>query len=149
PRWTPAARVGASAVGGAAVANGLRKEGPAGWMSAAAGAALLLRAATNRTFADTFGIGSSANAVHIDKSVHLAAPLEAVYAFWADFENFPRFMSHLKEVRNLGNGRSHWVAEGPGRIAVAWDAEITTQAENAKLAWRSVPGSHVRTAGEV
>jgi uncharacterized membrane protein len=48
-------------------------------------------------------------------------------------------MSHLKEVQNLGNGRSHWVAVGPGGILVSWNAEITDNVLNKRLAWKSCP----------
>jgi uncharacterized membrane protein len=147
-RWTPAARAGAGALGGVALIGGMCSKGRAGWLTTAAGAALMTRAASNKSFAEIFGVGD-ANTIHIDKSIHISAPLEVVYAFWSNSENFPQFMSHIKEVRNLGNGRSRWVAQGPAGVSVAWEAEVIDQTENARLAWRSVPGSVVRTAGEV
>jgi uncharacterized membrane protein len=58
-------------------------------------------------------------------------------------------MTHLKEVRDLDNGKSHWVAAGPGGISIAWDARITGRQTNQLLAWASVPESIVRTSGIV
>jgi uncharacterized membrane protein len=52
-------------------------------------------------------------------------------------------------VRELGNRRSHWVAKGPGDITVEWDAEITQETPNQRIAWRSLPESEVPTQGFV
>ena len=49
-----------------------------------------------------------------NKTVVVNRPVEEVYQFWQNVENFPRFMIHLKDVRSTGSGRSHWVAMGPG-----------------------------------
>src|SRR5262249_33201328 len=53
----------------------------------------------------------------------------------------------VREVRDLGNGRSHWAAEGPAGIPVRWDAVITRFVPNQLLAWRSEPGSVIANAG--
>src|SRR5690606_4832794 len=69
---------------------------------------------------------------------------------WWRLENLPRFMHHLRSVRELGGGRSHWVAKGPGPLPdVEWLAEITDEEENEVLAWRSLPGADVTNAGHV
>jgi uncharacterized membrane protein len=85
----------------------------------------------------------------VQKTVDIAAPLEEVWALWSDFTRFPRFMTHLREVRVTGPDRSHWVATGPLGAPVEWDAEITERSERERIAWRSVDGSPVETAGEV
>jgi uncharacterized membrane protein len=146
--WTPAFRAGAAALGAATLASSRVGEGLPRLMGAITGGALLARAVTNRDLRDIFGIGGK-RTVEFDKTIHILAPLEEVFGFWSRFENFPRFMSHLREVRDLGNGKSHWVAEGPGRIAISWDAEITEFQKNQRLAWRSVAGSDVKTEGVV
>ena len=51
--------------------------------------------------------------VDIQKTLFIEAPPEQVYQFWTDYENFPLFMSSVREVRDLGGGRSHWVVRGP------------------------------------
>lgn len=83
------------------------------------------------------------------RSATVRRPVEEVYAFWRNFENFPRFMRHLVTVTDLGEGRSHWVARGPAGREVQWEARITNERENELIAWRSVEGSDVFNAGEV
>ncbi|MGH7519229.1 MAG: SRPBCC family protein [Gemmatimonadales bacterium] len=85
----------------------------------------------------------------VQKTVDIAAPLQEVWALWSDFTRFPRFMTHLREVRVTGPERSHWVAAGPLGAPVEWDAEITEWSERERIAWRSVDDSLVETAGEV
>jgi uncharacterized membrane protein len=58
-------------------------------------------------------------------------------------------MTHLHRVTETGDGTSHWVAAGPAGLVVEWEAEIINEVENRVLAWRSLPGSDVVTAGSV
>ena len=88
-------------------------------------------------------------AVHVRKSVTVNRPAEELYRFWRDFENLPRFMTHLEEIRKLDDKRSHWKAKGPVGFTFEWDAEITEDRPNERLAWASVPGSSVHSAGSV
>ena len=74
---------------------------------------------------------------------------EAVYAFWHDFENLPRFMRHLVSVRTTGDGRSHWEATAPVGKTVAWDAEIVEDRPNELISWRSLPGADVANSGTI
>jgi uncharacterized membrane protein len=76
-------------------------------------------------------------------------PIGDVYAFWRRLENLPQFMTHLDRVYEGTDGRSHWSVSGPAGFAVEWDAEIINEIENKVLAWRSLPGSDVITAGSV
>jgi uncharacterized membrane protein len=87
--------------------------------------------------------------VHVRESIRLELPVVDVYRFWRRLENLPRFMAHLERVTEASDGRSHWVASGPAGLAVEWDAEIINEVENKVLAWRSLPGSDVVTAGSV
>ena len=88
-------------------------------------------------------------AVHVRKSVTINRPAEELYRFWRDFDNLPRFMTHLEEIRKLDDKRSHWKAKGPVGFTFEWDAEITEDRPNERLAWASVPGSSVHSAGSV
>lgn len=146
--WTPVLRISAGALAGLGIVTSLRTEGPVCWATALGSAALLARAVSNKSFTGVFGFGDEC-VVDFDKTVHILAPVKEVFDFWSKVENFPRFMGHLKVVRDLGNNRSHWVAAGPGGVSVPWDAEITRLEPNRLLAWRSVPGSLVRTTGRV
>jgi uncharacterized membrane protein len=74
---------------------------------------------------------------------------EDCYAFWLDFEKLPRFMSYLHSVRVTGERTSHWVANLAGNLRLEWDAEITDDMPNQRIAWRSRPGSEVPQTGSV
>ncbi len=87
--------------------------------------------------------------VHVRESIRLEVPLADVYRFWRRFENLPRFMTHLDRVTETSDGKSHWVAVGPAGLAVEWDAEIINEVADKLIAWRSLPGSDVMTAGAV
>jgi uncharacterized membrane protein len=77
-----------------------------------------------------------------------ASPKKA-YELWRNFENLPRFMSHLKSVRALDESRSEWVASGPMDREIRWNAEITEDTPNQRIGWRTLPGSDVDNSGFV
>lgn len=138
----------------AVVAYGLSRRSLAGVALAATAAPLAYRGATGAwPFApgasDTRAALAGDRGIHVREAVRLEIPIEAAYDFWRRLENLPRFMSHLLEVTDLGDGRSHWVAEGPGGTSVAWDAEIINDVANKVIGWKSLPGSDVATAGSV
>jgi uncharacterized membrane protein len=85
----------------------------------------------------------------VRKTITVRRPVEEVYRFWWDFENFPRFMRHLEAVHVTGANRSRWRAEGPGGKPVEWDAELTEDRPNELIAWRSLPEADVDNAGRV
>jgi uncharacterized membrane protein len=91
--------------------------------------------------------GGRGSVVH--ESVRLELPVAEVYSFWRRLENLPRFMDYLHKVTETGDGRSHWVAKGPGGVLVEWDAEIINEVENQVIGWRSLPGGDVTVAGSV
>lgn len=86
----------------------------------------------------------------VEQSIRVRAPIGEVYRFWRNFENFPQFMEHVEEVRNLdGNGRmSHWKLKGPLGISVEYDAELTQDIQNKSIGWNSTKGS-METTGAV
>ena len=144
----------ASAVGGAAlIALGLQKRSLGGAALALAGSALAARGATGYCPANAALGRDSAkrrDALDLTTALTVQAPRDEVYAFWRRLENLPSFMEHVREVRTLGGGRSHWAADVPGLdAALEWDAETVADDENERLAWRSVPGADVENAGEV
>jgi uncharacterized membrane protein len=98
---------------------------------------------------DTRAALSGDRGVVVREAIRLEKPISEVYRFWRRFENLPRFMKHLERVTELGNGRSHWVACGPGGMRVEWDAEIINEIENKVIGWRSLPGADVISAGSV
>lgn len=92
---------------------------------------------------------SGSRGVHVREAIRLEVPVEEVYRYWRRLENLPRFMSHLYRVSEGPDRKSHWAAAGPGGLAVEWDAEIINEEPNKLLAWRSLPGSDVVSAGSV
>jgi uncharacterized membrane protein len=88
-------------------------------------------------------------AVDIQKTLYIDAPIDQVYAFWSNYENFPLFMSHVREVEDLGGGRSRWSVSGPGGLPIEWSAVLTQQASEEIIAWRSEEGSMLENAGVI
>jgi uncharacterized membrane protein len=87
--------------------------------------------------------------IEVRKAITVNRQPEEVYAFWHDFENLPRFMSHLQSVEITGQGRSHWKAKGPAARTVEWDAIIVEDEPNQRIAWETVAGSGIDHAGSV
>ena len=82
----------------------------------------------------------------IEKSVEVACPVRTVYNQWTQFEEFPRFMTGVKEVKQLDDTHVHWHAEVWGKDK-EWDAEITEQDPDKRISWKSVSGAE--SAGTV
>jgi uncharacterized membrane protein len=85
----------------------------------------------------------------IERVLTIDRPRAQVYAFWRNLENLPKFMPHLVSVREHGNGRSTWTAEGPKGATLSWDAEISEEREYEFIAWHSLPGAPVANEGAV
>lgn len=147
--WAPAVRLATGTLGGLLVVQGLRSKGAVGRTLSAAGLGLLTRAVTNLPTRRLVGLGAGRRAVEIQKTIRVAAPVDQVWELWSNFEQFPRFMSHLREVRRIDEKRSHWVASGPAGVPVEWDAVVTEWRPHEVIAWKSVEGSTVETAGRV
>jgi uncharacterized membrane protein len=104
---------------------------------------------TAATADDTREALSGRRGISVRDAVRLERPVEEVYAFWRQLRNLPWFMSHLERVDDLGGNRSRWVARGPAGTRVEWEAEIINEIPDALLAWRSLEGSDVVSAGSV
>lgn len=75
-----------------------------------------------------------------EKSIEVNVPVGTAYNQWTQFESFPQFMEGIKEVRQLDDTHLHWVAEVAGKRK-EWDAEITEQIPDQRIAWRSIGGA--------
>jgi uncharacterized membrane protein len=76
----------------------------------------------------------------IQKTFEIDCPVRTVYNQWTQFEDFPRFMEGVKEVRQLDDTHLHWRASIAGKEK-EWDAEITEQVPDQRIAWRSTSGA--------
>jgi uncharacterized membrane protein len=75
----------------------------------------------------------------IEKSIEVKCPVSTVYNQWTQFEDFPRFMTGVKEVKQLDDTHVRWHAEIWGKDK-QWDAEITEQVPDRRISWRSTSG---------
>ena len=151
-----------SVVAGAALAAyGLKRRSTQGIVVAALGSALLWRGASGKCpIYKAFGVSTAGRdddhvsvpygkGIQVEKSITINTDPQALYVFWRKLENLPRFMSHLEAVTVLDSKRSHWVAKGPARSKVEWDAEIINEIPGELIGWRSIEGSRVDHAGSV
>ena len=76
----------------------------------------------------------------IEKSIEVNVPVHTAYNQWTQFEEFPRFMEGVKQVRRLDDTHLHWKAEIAGKEK-EWDADITEQTPDQRIAWTSRGGA--------
>ncbi|TCS34673.1 polyketide cyclase/dehydrase/lipid transport protein [Paucimonas lemoignei] len=76
----------------------------------------------------------------VEKSCEVNVPVNTAYNQWTQFEDFPKFMEGVKEVRQLDDTHLHWHAEIAGKDK-EWDAQITEQIPDKRIAWRSTSGA--------
>lgn len=149
--WSPAARTFVGAVGSALVGYAASRRDVFGTLFGLAGTVLVLRAATNLETSRLIGAGAGRRAIDLQKTVTINAPASTVFDFWSNFENFPRFMTHVREVRSSGvvDGQSHWTVAGPANVPIEFDAVVTRFVPNELIAWKTVEGAPVAHAGIV
>jgi uncharacterized membrane protein len=75
-------------------------------------------------------------------SIDINVPVRTAYNQWTQFEDFPQFMDGVKAVHQLDDRHLHWKAEIAGKEK-EWDAEITEQTPDQRIAWRSQAGAIV------
>jgi uncharacterized membrane protein len=82
----------------------------------------------------------------IEQSIVVEVPVQMAYNQWTQFEEFPRFMDGVESVRQLDDKRLHWRVNIGGKVK-EWDAEITEQHPDERIAWTTRSGA--RNAGVV
>jgi uncharacterized membrane protein len=78
---------------------------------------------------------------HLEHTVTVHRPVEEVYRFWRNVENWPQVMPHLESVTSAGRTRFHWSMKGPAGATVTWNAAITDDRPNRLIAWQSMTQS--------
>jgi uncharacterized membrane protein len=155
-------RIASASAGAILILKGLARRDLAGLVAAGIGGALAFRGATghcsvyqaldvNTATPDERDETASARGTRVTQSFLINKSAEELYAYWRNFENLPKIMTHLESVRDLGNGRSHWIATAPSIVGgkVEWDAEIIADEPNARIAWRAPPGGDVEHRGSI
>ena len=82
---------------------------------------------------------SGRSASSVTEWIELDVPVSTAYNQWTQFEQFPRFMSTVESVRQIDDTHLHWSAVVAGKVK-EWDAEITEQIPDKRIAWRSTGG---------
>jgi uncharacterized membrane protein len=129
---------------------GLFRRSPLAAVAGVAGLALAARSSggSGSVISNLLGSGRGKR-IELEKTIRIDAAPDEVYDMWANYENFPRFMSHVVEVRDTGKRRSHWTVQGPAGAQFEFDSVLTEQRKNRRLAWRSEPGAQIPNAGSV
>ncbi len=138
-------------LGSALVGAGVRRSAWAKALLSLAGGALLARGLSGHcpVYA-SLGMTSSAageRGVTLSRSITVLRPRDEVYRAWRDLERLPRFAWHVRQVKELGGGRSHWVAQGPFGTFFEWTAELTEDVPAERIGWRTLPGAGLRHEG--
>jgi len=133
-----------------------------GWLYAGVGGLLLRRGVTAHcdmyealgvntagTADDTRAALRGSRGVNVLESVTINRPIDELYRFWRNLENLPQFMRHLESVEKVTDTISHWRAKGPAGTIVEWDAEVFNEVPPKLIAWRSIEGAEVVSAGSV
>jgi uncharacterized membrane protein len=140
----------ATALGGAALlvwgANKLSKERHAlGAVLTATSAGFILRS----TRSDTRARLGASRGTSVEQSFAINRPAQELYEFWQNLEQLPRVMPELSSVRMIDHRRSHWVARGPAGWHTEWYADIINDIPNELIAWRTIEGSNLVSAGSI
>src|SRR6266508_708202 len=127
---------------------GLKRKGLAGPVLSTAGLLLTARGMTNLDTNSLLGLGTRGNGIRVQKTVNINAPIDEVYRYWHNFENFPLFMDHVKEV-SVQNGISSWKVAGPAGSSMEFPSHITRDVPNESIAWETIPDSQIHHIGVV
>jgi uncharacterized membrane protein len=145
--WSPATRL-LSGVGGSLLTlYGMRRSGLAKPLLSTAGLIITARSVTNMDTRSLLGVGGE-NLIKVHKAINIDAPIDEVYQFWHDFENFKLFMNHVKDI-TVSEDVSTWQVAGPAGSTVEFKTHITRDIPNESITWESLPDSQVKTAGFV
>jgi uncharacterized membrane protein len=117
------------------------------------GAAAAALPSVRRKVFETFGGGSPSTdgwtdvtteaPTTIEEEIEVAVPVATAYNQWTQFEEFPKFMDGVDEVKQLDDTLLHWAASIAGKHA-EWDAKIIDQQPDRRISWESVDGKQTR-----
>jgi len=87
--------------------------------------------------------------VKLEESVTIRRSARELYDMWHSFDFLPRIFSHIESVKSIGGNRTHWVMRGPVGTRLEWDAETINEIPHQLIAWKSLEGADVVSAGSV
>jgi uncharacterized membrane protein len=146
--WPPATRFLVALSGGLLSYHSLRRRPIGASLLTLTGLAMIARAVTNTDLERLLGLRGR-HGIKFRQGLSIDAPVEEVFAFWSNFENFPKFMRNVRAVRKQEHDTWHWEVAGPLGTTVEWDARLTQNIPNRKLGWVTLPGAQVEHAGVV
>ncbi len=139
-------RIASAIAGGALAALGIKRRGVAGGVLAGLGGALIVRGVRGVCPAySALGIGTIKGAVErkperFAGNITVDRPVEDVYRFWRNLENFADIAPEIESMRRIDDNRTHWVAKGPAGWRIEGDATIERDIPNELVAWRAEGG---------
>src|SRR5262249_24076199 len=136
----------AGIAGGALAVYGAGRRDLMGMLAGAVGIGLLARSITNRRLTGLLE-DTAPQGAPFHTSIDIAAPPEDVFAFCTDWENYARFWPEVREVVETGDGRIHWVIDGPAGMKLRWTEAIAEIVPSERIRWGNVPGAAVRYTG--
>ncbi|MCC2643432.1 MAG: Cyclase/dehydrase [Nitrospira sp.] len=95
------------------------------------------------------GWTTESGAILVNKTITIDRSAGELYQFWREFQNLSSFMEHVKSVEITDDRRSRWTVEGPAGSRIQWDAEITEDELNRRIAWRTTAHADIEHAGSV
>jgi uncharacterized membrane protein len=84
--------------------------------------------------------GGKTRRLPIQRWTDVAVPVDKAYQAWTQFEEFPKFMHRVLEVKKEDQNKIHW-QEKIWFSSREWDGEITERRKNDRIAWKSVSGT--------
>jgi uncharacterized membrane protein len=87
--------------------------------------------------------------VRLEQRITVNRSVQDLYEFWKNVENWPQVMPHLDAVTRAANGRFHWALKGPSGATVRWNAAITEDRPNERIAWKSLTRGGTGDRGSV
>lgn len=147
-------------IGAGLLGLGLKRGGLSGLALIGAGAALGARAATGKC--PVTGLFSPPDevlrvaeerrwhdAAVVSRAVTINRPRAELYRVWRDFTRLAEFMENVKAIEVLNARRTRWTVAAPGGRDVRWEAVVTEDLPDQRIAWETAPGADVKSAGWV